>query len=350
MPVNPPSLDTALLRGFRYGCLPGCGLCCFAEPRIDPSERPGLLRIAPAVDIVEAGGASYLRARPDGGACGLLEELRCSAHAVRPHPCREFPVHVHVGTRLQASLVLSCPGVYLGRLIKNTPDAERAPPVGFDSELASVERRSGPDVARRLKEAGRRRGRLVRALEREGRWVEEEEVRGLLRTHLPRPGPADYPVGDPPSADDGLEFLPIYFDGRAGPVGLGAGLGGWEALELRPSGGVERHLGVVPSPTSPPPLDPGAELFLRGYLRYFLERDLLFASVLPRMAEGGAGTVTEWVEEELREIGAIVVSRASVRAKLARGSTGPLTATDLVAGIRASDQDLMDVPTWGDRL
>ncbi|MGA8276040.1 MAG: YkgJ family cysteine cluster protein [Thermoplasmata archaeon] len=343
-------LDTTLLRGFRYGCRPACGLCCFAEPRADLPERRELLRIAPATEFVETGGASYLRAHPNGGACGLLQDLRCSAHGARPHPCREFPIHVHLGTRLQASLVLSCPGVELDSLLEGASYAQRAPPVGFESELASVERRVGPALARRLSEAGRRRGRLARALEREGRWVDENDVRRILRSRVPHPGPADYPVPDPPLADDGLELLPLYFDGRAGPVALAVGLGGWEALELRPSGGVERHLGVVPPPSSPPSLAPPAEKLLTGYLRYFLERDLLFASVLPRMAEVGEGTVTDWVEEELRGIGAIVVSRAIVRSKLNGVGVEPLTATTLADGIRATDQDLMDVPTWGDRL
>jgi hypothetical protein len=68
------------------------------------------------------------------------------------------------------------------------------------------------------------------------------------------------------------------------------------------------------------------------------------------MAEVGEGTVTDWIEEELRGIGATVVSRAVARSKLSGMGVGPLPATALAAGIRATDQDLMDVPTWGDRL
>ncbi|MCI4372375.1 MAG: YkgJ family cysteine cluster protein [Thermoplasmata archaeon] len=347
---NEPEVDTALLRGFRYGCRPGCGLCCFAQPRADPEERRELLRIVPTAEFVGSGGVSYLRAHADGGACGLLEDLRCSAHGVRPHPCQEFPIHVHVGTRLQASLVLSCPGVDLDSLLDSAPYAGRPPAVGLDSELASVERRVGPTLGRRLQDASRRRGRIVRALEREGRWVEEEDVRRTLRSKIPTPAAVDYPVDDPPSAEDGLELLPIYFDGRPGPVALAGGMGGWEAVELRTSGGIERHLGAVPPPSSPPPLSPPAEKLLTGYLRYFLERDLLLASVLPRMSELPEGTVTDWVEDELRSIGAIVVSRAVVRAKVAGAREGPLTASAVADGIRATDQDLMDVGTWGDRL
>jgi Fe-S-cluster containining protein len=343
-------LDVRLLNGFQYACQPGCGLCCFAQPRVEPDERAALLRIAPAVEFVAGRGTTYLRAHEGGGACNLLAELSCSAHAVRPHPCQEFPVHVHLGERLQASLVLSCPGVDLGALEEERPFHVRPAPRGFETELASVRRRIDPGTGRRQKEAERRRGRLVRALEREGRWMEEDTVRRQLHDRVPLPAPEDFPAEDPPSAEEGLERLPLYFDGRAGPVALAEGLGGWEALELRAAGGVTRHLGSVPPPASPPELDPAANGLLAGYLRYFLERDLLLAAILPRMAETEEGTVMEWAEEELRSIGAIVVSRAVVRAKLAGAVGERLTRTELAAGIRASDQDLLDVPTWGDRL
>ncbi len=180
--------------------------------------------------------------------------------------------------------------------------------------------------------------------------MEEEEVRRSLRARTPLPVPTDFPVADPPSANDGLELLPLYFDERAGPVALAAGLGGWEALELRPSGGIARHLGVIPPPSTLPSLDSRGERLLIGYLRYFLERDLLFASVIPQMAESDEGSVEEWIEAELRGIGATVVSRAVVRSKLRGGADEPLTESAVAAGIRATDQDLLDVPTWGDRL
>jgi Fe-S-cluster containining protein len=343
-------LDIELLNGFRYACQPSCGLCCFAQPRVEPEERPELLRIAPATEFVESGGASFLRANLEGGACQLLHGSRCSVHSARPHPCREFPVHVQLGPRLQASLVLSCPGVELSSLAETESYSSRSAPLGFDSELQAVRERIDLGSTRRMKEAERRRGRIVQSLEREGRWVDEDAVRTDLRTRLPFPEPEDFPAEDPPTASEGLELLPLYFDGRAGPVALAEELGGWEALELRASGGVERHLGRVPPPTVPPKLDPEAQRSLSGYLRYFLERDLLLASVVPRMAESDVGTVTEWVEEELRRIGATVVSRAVVRAKIGGAVGERLSRREVESGIRASDQDLLDVPTWGDRL
>ncbi|MCI4364551.1 MAG: YkgJ family cysteine cluster protein [Thermoplasmata archaeon] len=344
------SLNTTLLRGFRYACWPECGLCCFAEPRVDATERAVLLQIAPETEFVDTSQGSFLRAGSNGGACQFLRNLRCSAHTARPHPCQEFPVHVHLGDRLQASLVLSCPGVALDVLSETTPFSARAAPEGFGDELAAVNRRLVPGVDRRLREAGRRKGRIVRQLDREGRWEEEEEVRDALRREVPLPLPEDFPVEAPPSAEDGLEFLPIFYDGRPGPVGLAEGLGGWEAVELRPSGGVERLLAAIPPPETPPELTPTAERLLVGYLRYYLERDALLASVLPQMLQSSEGTVTAWVAKELRTIGATVVSRALVRAKLSGAPSGPLRVGEIAEGIRATDQDRLDVPTWGDRL
>jgi Fe-S-cluster containining protein len=350
MESPPLVLDTTLLRGFRYACRPDCGLCCFAEPRVEPAERSRLIQLDPTVRFIEGDGASFLASRVDGGACQLLTEARCTVHAARPHPCREFPVHVQLGTRLQASLVLSCPGVELAGLLGDGDRAERPPPLGLREEIDAVKERLEPAVARRLVESRRRYARIVRTLTRAGRWVDEGEVRRKLGAQLPLPDADDFPVVDPPSVEEGIERLPIFFDERPGPVALAGGLGGWEVVELRPTGGVARHLGVVPPPDQPPRLEADADRLLRGYLRYFLERDLLFGYVLPRMTDREVGTVLDHVAEELRTIGATVLSRAAVRSSIRGRSGGPLSAAELADGIRATDQDLLDVATWGDRL
>ncbi|HTT15724.1 MAG TPA: YkgJ family cysteine cluster protein, partial [Thermoplasmata archaeon] len=109
-------LDVALVQGFSFACRPDCGLCCFASPRISPGEQHALRVVAPQATFVGRGRDRYLSARPDGGACQFLANLRCGVHAQRPAPCREFPITVHLGERLQASVVLSCPGLDLRRL------------------------------------------------------------------------------------------------------------------------------------------------------------------------------------------------------------------------------------------
>jgi Fe-S-cluster containining protein len=344
-----PELDTALVDGFSFACRDDCGLCCFARPRVRPFERAALLKIAPEAEFEKSEHGTFLASRPDGGACGLLEERRCTAHPARPAPCREFPVTTHLGVRVQATLVLSCPGLDLAPLVgwrpRPTGDGR-----GLDDELAAVRSRIDGAAARRLAEATRRRARIARALRSEGRWVEEQDVREELRRNLPVPGPEDFPVPEPPVPEDGLDALPLFFDGRAGPVGLASDLGGWHLLELRAGGGVERTIAVVPPPTTEPTATAEATALLEGYLRYWLERDLLFATTHLEMLESDSGNVTEWIADELREVGATALARADVRARARYGERRRLSADDVRDGIRATDQDLLDRDGWGDRL
>jgi len=97
-------------------------------------------------------------------------------------------------------------------------------------------------------------------------------------------------------------------------------------------------------------VDRGGRRLLEGYLRYFLERDALFGTVLSDLEVGGPHSVADEIAAELRAIGALVLSRAEVRGKVLGTSTGTLTERDIADGIRATDQDLLDRPTWGDHL
>jgi hypothetical protein len=191
---------------------------------------------------------------------------------------------------------------------------------------------------------------VARTLGSEGRWVEEDDVRSQLRASPPTPGAEEFPVEDPPAAEDGLDGLPLFFDGRGGPVALASDLGGWHLLELSAAGGVERVVGVVPPPTAKPSVTPDAAALLEGYVRYWLERDLLFGTTHLAMLESEGGNVTEWVTAELRSIAATALARADVRARARYGERRALTVNDVADGIRATDQDLLDRDSWGDRL
>jgi len=344
-----PEVDISLLAGFGFACRPGCGLCCFASPRVDRDDESRLRAATPTTLIVVEDGERRVAARPDGGACQFLTGLRCGIHETRPAPCREFPISVHVGTRLQATVVLSCPGLRLEPLLAGGSAVAPLPFSGLDAELASMRRRVTPAVERRRTEAERRRRRIVRELEGQGRWVDEEEVRRQLGNRRLIPRPEEYSPEDPPVAEEGLEFLPIYFDGRAGPVALAQGLGGWEALELSPEGG-SRPLGIAVPPDRPPAIDRDAEALLAGYLRYWLARDGLLAAAHVGMLSTLEGTVVDATLDDLHAIASSVLARGAVRAKL-RGEDGArLTVGDVELGIRATDQDWLDRPTWGTRL
>lgn len=343
-------LDTAPLAGLRYACLPGCGLCCYAEPLVVPAEKGNLLRIAPGTGFRSRGTFEFVRSNPEGGACQLLAEHRCRAHAVRPGPCREYPLAGYAGPRLQVIAALSCPGVELA-FLDGYRGPETAPaPQGFDTELAALRARISGDGDRRLAQSRRRGRRIARALAANGRWVGEDEVRRQLRERLPLPRNDDLPTGAPPSREEGLELLPLVFDGRRGPLAFAARHGGWELLELRPEGGIANSLGVTSPPDRLPALSEEAGRILAGYLRYWLERDQLFGIVHLDMAEDRQGDVTHVVAAELRRIAAVALSRAQVLASLCRGKVGSLSGADLLQGIRATDQDLLDRPAWGMRL
>ncbi len=345
-----PELDVELVSGFEFHCRPDCGLCCYAEPRVTAPERARLLQIVPELELRGSGPDRYLAARPDGGACQLLRDQRCRAHDARPHPCREFPLVAHVGERLQATVVLSCPGIDLAGLgaarSNSAPVSET-----LASELAALRARVDAGTARRCADAARRRRRVVRALTEDGRWEDERSIRQRLSAALPRPTNDDFPIEDPPSPDDGLERLPLFYDRRASPIALAAGLGGWELWELSPSGGTRRSWGVVPPPERRPGTTPEASELLDRYLGYWVRRDALFGFVLGEMVDApDDAPVGDWVARELRAIGATVLARADVRARAFRGEVPQLTEDDVADGIRATDQDLLDRPTLGDRL
>ena len=97
-PTEEP-IDVSLLSGFAFACRPDCGLCCFTSPRVDAEDAERLRAVAPDARIVPRGRERCVAARPDGGACQFLTQLRCRVHEVRPAPCREFPISVHVGLR-----------------------------------------------------------------------------------------------------------------------------------------------------------------------------------------------------------------------------------------------------------
>jgi len=344
-----PELDVALLTGFGFSCRPDCGLCCFTSPRLDPSDEARLLGSVPNARVVDVGNERCIGSRAEGGACQFLTGLRCTVHGVRPAPCREFPVIVHIGTRLQANLVLSCPGLRLDGLLPRRSGKKAPPASDFESELSSVRSRLTPAVARRRQEAERRRRRVERELESQGRWVEEDRVRQLLAGRQLLPRPEEYLPEDPPPVEDGLERLPMYFDSRAGPVALAQGLGGWEGLELAAEGG-SVSIGVAVPPATPPELDPEGERLLEGYLRYWLLRDCFFSAIHLEMLSTDEGDVEDGALDGLRLIASNVLARGAVRAKL-RGALGArLTRVEVELGIRATDQDWLDRPTWGSRL
>lgn len=344
-------LDESLLLGFRYRCRAGCGLCCFATPAASRAEVVRLRSVAPRVACFPAAdGFSLLAARPQGGACQFLSDASCKVHAARPFPCREFPLTVHVGDRVQVALVLSCPGIDLHGLSRWS-NGGAGPPEGFELETEAVREETGRrPVERWLTEAGRRRRTLERRLARDGRggsgWA---DVEPRLVRRAPVPPAACFPVALPPAEESPLESLPLFHDAEEGTVALRAHAGGMELLVLAEGGGPPRSLGVLVPPDRPPALGEEGRNRLGDYLRYVVARDSFLWGLLADVASGDAPnpTLEEHACAARDEIAAHVLTRAWVRARFTGRTDGPLGAPEIDEGIRAYDAELLDRPTLG---
>jgi Fe-S-cluster containining protein len=343
-------LDVKLLDGFAFRCRPGCGLCCYATPAVAPHEKPALVAIDKKTPFLQGeNGYSRIGSRADGGACYFLKDSRCGCHRSRPFPCAEFPLSVHLGSRAQATLILSCPGVTLDRLGEWAGSKPpESPPSGLDEELEAVlsECERLP-VGNWLTESARREQKLVKRLERQGLWTEPDELRSLFMEDLPLPSEDDYPPSSPPEEDEGLDALPLFFDEDHGRVALRGRREGWEALTLREEGGIGESIGVYALPADPPELDGAAESSLRGYLSYVLSRDSFIWTVYAELENHPDASLLEMVNAFICEVGAQVLARGSIRARMGGSSGESLSEKDVLSGIRATDADLMDQMTLG---
>ncbi|MCI4335950.1 MAG: YkgJ family cysteine cluster protein [Thermoplasmata archaeon] len=340
--------DQSLLEGFAFTCRPDCGLCCFANPAVSEEELPQLLQILPDLSLLDGEqGYHFLDNRPDGGACDLLQDLRCSAHAARPFPCRSFPISVHLGERAQASVVLSCPGLNLTGLDSYGAARPQGPPRGFAAELAAVRAELGrPEVV----DAGRSAQSRMRAAWERFRasdgWEEPDELRAALR----RPGPAldlsGYPE-IPPSPEEGLDGLPLTFDESLGRVGLTGEGDEWTVLRFNEAGGGAPEVGTYALPIDPPKLDTEARRLIDGYLRYAFDRDAVVGQLFWELADARSTEFGAAFRFAVAETTAMVVTRSAVLAA-ARGEPPDHLGRDAVlGGIRASDADVLDRPTAG---
>lgn len=352
---DPIAWDDQLLRGFRFACQPNCGLCCFAEPRLSPTEVTKLTADPTPISLVQdPDGYAHLPGFPNGGSCRYLVNCRCSIRARRPPVCVRFPVHIHGGPGgWQFSVVLSCPGLSLDgfeRWAGSRPPLDV--PIGLDEETASARATVNSVEARILwEEARRRRSSAQRRMIREGRWIEPAELRSTLRDRTFRPNVTDLPGEELPEMGSAEELLPIFYDGRPGPVALSGHPGGWQLSELSPSGGPAGWTDVVPVPKQLPKLDGPAERLLSGYLGYWVARAAFFDHVLWQAVQLEDGeTILDLAAAELKWIAATVLARAQVRARSRGRFSDALGAADIQLGISATDADLLDRPDLGARL
>ncbi len=111
---GPLPLDLSELEGRRFICQDPCKLCCLCQPECLPAEVDYFKRNHPdRLVLKKEPHRHYALALKKGqGSCSFLEDGKCQVYAHRPHFCRQFPFHIHVGSRVQVELDLSCRGVW----------------------------------------------------------------------------------------------------------------------------------------------------------------------------------------------------------------------------------------------
>jgi len=110
-------LDLSELEGRKFVCVDPCQLCCLCQPELLESEVQFFKRNFPERIVTRRSPHKHtaLVLKQGGGPCTFLEDRRCSVYQNRPHYCRAYPFHVHLSTRAQVELDLSCRGVWTGQ-------------------------------------------------------------------------------------------------------------------------------------------------------------------------------------------------------------------------------------------
>ena len=114
---NDLDLDMSELEGRALTCDPSCGLCCLCQPEILPHEVEWFRSNHPRriVTLDQPHRHVAVALKNGQGPCSFLNSTRrCEIYPHRPHHCRQFPLHLYVGKRVQAELDLSCRGVWYG--------------------------------------------------------------------------------------------------------------------------------------------------------------------------------------------------------------------------------------------
>lgn len=97
-------------------CPPGCAYCCLCPPGLLEDEVDGIVKACHGAaerlgkDLV--GDCKQAICVQGGwGACAFLDDRRCTIYESRPHFCRQYPLLVYSGWRLQLTAIRSCRGL-----------------------------------------------------------------------------------------------------------------------------------------------------------------------------------------------------------------------------------------------
>lgn len=111
-------IDTSELKGRKFRCIDGCGLCCLCQPELLQPElrtfRQDPLLSRTVVSSRHDTSRKAIAMLKNGGPCSLLRDRKCTIYSLRPHFCRQFPVHTHIMWRIQLTPDYSCRGIEIG--------------------------------------------------------------------------------------------------------------------------------------------------------------------------------------------------------------------------------------------
>ncbi len=179
-------IDTTLCKGMSYQCLEGCGACCLARVEVLPPEQnrvQGEEDLEGGLQLSQEG--VHLKSKGTGGACYFLTKRRCSVYNTRPHYCRQYPVPIMAGERLQAIPLLSCRGMWsLGSPFDPECQTEGGDDLAAHG-LACQDRLGDKFFKRELNRTRGEMNRFRKAAKRNGYDLDLEPVTQLITDIIP---------------------------------------------------------------------------------------------------------------------------------------------------------------------
>ncbi len=171
-----PRFETEMrtLKGWSSDCDERCGLCCLCQPELLPEEETYFQRHHSKALARKTRPHKHtaLALKKGRGSCVLLQDRRCSDYANRPHFCRMFPLHFHVGERLSVELDLSCRVAW------------QEGGVPAEEEAARLLRSNEDRVEETLRRSSSVYQEFRSNCEAAGVWAEPEGLREQVRSHL----------------------------------------------------------------------------------------------------------------------------------------------------------------------
>jgi Fe-S-cluster containining protein len=370
--------EASELSGLVLDCPKGCAFCCLCPPGLLEGE---VERIVGACEGSESalgedriGDSNHaVKVQGDRGACSFLLERRCKVYQSRPHFCRQYPVMVYSGWRLQLSAIRSCRGVVpaKGAGTKSTKGPKLGPRPLMDLFRAEVDRLGEEYFLEPLEET---KSSFEEISDNKELYATPQEVqklalkaagaignaRGLCKAiGLDRPdeGKARLAILETFWSDIGSAFtcpdiidLPVFTRPDHGwEVFRVVGSGELSAYRLMETGKLVYELTKPVTELRLRPLDQSAQKVLRQYLTMAFGRDVFYGMVARESlvgdipmgdlaAELATGIATDlwWRAGLLSDFGAM--------AHPGRGpsATGPLDQRTAKEAIIFMDADLLD--------